>query len=491
MPAGPGSLRRESRAPGRASAGADVRRQRPAPRRRGPARHERRRRLGPSARSAARRACAATSWRASCRSTPPARTTAWSSTPTERSTLPRTEALRAEPPRARADVPPQATTSARWWKRGADERASLAYSDGGTVQSRHVAGPSTFRDLWRLLMTDRRSWLLLFLARHPGDRWPRSRRRAGGRADALRVRQREPVRHDGPARRVRRRARGGSAQPLRRPLPLARQPADARAVAGREPHRLRPTGSPTRSSCAAAPSSTTAPRSPPRTCATAPSASSPSRRARPSLLATMVAPGSTKAVDRSHRLSSRSPSRRRSSWPWCPRSTWSTRRSSRRTRRTATGARRGSPATTPAPAPTSSRATTPPSASSPSASPATSCRGGRSTSTRSSSGTVKEDNTRVLGMIKGDYQGTGGYLPNDQVKRLREAPNVKIVEQESMRIMMFQINNQRRAAQRRATCAAPSATRSTTTASTRTSSAAPSSATRCRSRTTSGACRAT
>ncbi len=56
---------------------------------------------------------------------------------------------------------------------------------------------------------------------------------------------------------------------------------------------------------------------------------------------------------------------------------------------------------------------------------------------------VKEDNTRVLGMIKGDYQGTGGYLPIDQVKRLREAPNVKVVEQESMRIMMFQINNQR------------------------------------------------
>jgi peptide/nickel transport system substrate-binding protein len=56
---------------------------------------------------------------------------------------------------------------------------------------------------------------------------------------------------------------------------------------------------------------------------------------------------------------------------------------------------------------------------------------------------VKEDNTRVLGMIKGDYQGTGGYLPNDQVKRLREAPSVKIVEQESMRIMLFQINNQR------------------------------------------------
>ena len=56
---------------------------------------------------------------------------------------------------------------------------------------------------------------------------------------------------------------------------------------------------------------------------------------------------------------------------------------------------------------------------------------------------VKEDNTRVLGMIKGDFQGTGGYLPLDQVKRLRAAPNVKLVEQESMRIMMFQLHNQR------------------------------------------------
>jgi peptide/nickel transport system substrate-binding protein len=56
---------------------------------------------------------------------------------------------------------------------------------------------------------------------------------------------------------------------------------------------------------------------------------------------------------------------------------------------------------------------------------------------------VKEDNTRVLGMIKGDTQGTGGYLPIDQVKRLREAPNVKVLEQESMRVMIFQINNQR------------------------------------------------
>ena len=104
---------------------------------------------------------------------------------------------------------------------------------------------------------------------------------------------------------------------------------------------------------------------------------------------------------------------------------------------------------------------------------------------------VKEDNTRVLGMIKGDYQGTGGYLPNDQVKRLREAPNVKMVEAESMRIMLFQINNQRaplndvqraprhqlRLRLRRLQQGDPRR--------------APSSATRCRSRTTCGACRRT
>ncbi|MGH7266832.1 MAG: ABC transporter substrate-binding protein [Candidatus Rokuibacteriota bacterium] len=57
--------------------------------------------------------------------------------------------------------------------------------------------------------------------------------------------------------------------------------------------------------------------------------------------------------------------------------------------------------------------------------------------------TVGEDNTRVLGMIKGDFHGTGGYLPLDQVKRLRAAENVKVLEQESMRIMMFQVHNQR------------------------------------------------
>ena len=40
------------------------------------------------------------------------------------------------------------------------------------------------------------------------------------------------------------------------------------------------------------------------------------------LLATMVAPGSDEGRSIGTPSSSRSPSRRRSSWPWCPRCTW-------------------------------------------------------------------------------------------------------------------------------------------------------------------------
>ena len=146
-------------------------------------------------------------------------------------------------------------------------------------------------------MTDRRSWLMLVLAARPGVAGGRA---AGGRrADAVRVRQREPVRHDGPARRLRRRARGGAAEPLRRPLPLARQPARSSSRGWPRATRSRPTGSPTPSSCGAAPSSTTAPRSRPRTCATASSASWPSRRARPRSWPRWSRRAATKAVDKS------------------------------------------------------------------------------------------------------------------------------------------------------------------------------------------------
>lgn len=107
------------------------------------------------------------------------------------------------------------------------------------------------------------------------------------------------------------------------------------------------------------------------------------------LLSTMVAPGSTKALDRAtvqfaltklsaifmavvpevHVVNAALLKKHEKDGDW---------------------GRPGSPATMRAPAPTPSPAMTPPSASSPGASPATSCRGGRSGSTRSSSGSSRK-----------------------------------------------------------------------------------------------------
>lgn len=56
---------------------------------------------------------------------------------------------------------------------------------------------------------------------------------------------------------------------------------------------------------------------------------------------------------------------------------------------------------------------------------------------------VPEDNTKVLGMIRGDYDGTSGYLSQDMIKRLTESGKVQIFDEPSMRIMLFNINNQR------------------------------------------------
>jgi len=57
--------------------------------------------------------------------------------------------------------------------------------------------------------------------------------------------------------------------------------------------------------------------------------------------------------------------------------------------------------------------------------------------------TVLETNTRVLGLIKGDYQGTDGYMAPDQVERLRQAPGVQILEAESMRVFTLAMHNDR------------------------------------------------
>jgi peptide/nickel transport system substrate-binding protein len=57
--------------------------------------------------------------------------------------------------------------------------------------------------------------------------------------------------------------------------------------------------------------------------------------------------------------------------------------------------------------------------------------------------TVVEINSRVLGLMNGDFHGTDGYLPQDQVKRLVDNPNVYVDEQESMRIFYSIIHNAR------------------------------------------------
>ena len=57
--------------------------------------------------------------------------------------------------------------------------------------------------------------------------------------------------------------------------------------------------------------------------------------------------------------------------------------------------------------------------------------------------TVVEINSRVLGLMNGDFHGTDGYLPQDQVKRLAASETVSVEEQESMRIFYAIIHNGR------------------------------------------------
>jgi ABC-type transport system substrate-binding protein len=57
--------------------------------------------------------------------------------------------------------------------------------------------------------------------------------------------------------------------------------------------------------------------------------------------------------------------------------------------------------------------------------------------------TVVEINSRVLGLLNGDFHGTDGYLPQDQVKRLAASDDVYVDEQESMRIFYSIIHNGR------------------------------------------------
>ncbi|MCC7045956.1 MAG: ABC transporter substrate-binding protein [Alphaproteobacteria bacterium] len=57
--------------------------------------------------------------------------------------------------------------------------------------------------------------------------------------------------------------------------------------------------------------------------------------------------------------------------------------------------------------------------------------------------TVTEGNTKILGLMRGDFHGTDGYLPQDQIQKLRGSPNVQVIEEESMRLFHIAIFSQR------------------------------------------------
>ncbi len=56
---------------------------------------------------------------------------------------------------------------------------------------------------------------------------------------------------------------------------------------------------------------------------------------------------------------------------------------------------------------------------------------------------VLETASRALGLRKGEFNTTDGYLPQDQIIGLRQSDNVQILEAESLRTMYFVIQNQR------------------------------------------------
>jgi peptide/nickel transport system substrate-binding protein len=57
--------------------------------------------------------------------------------------------------------------------------------------------------------------------------------------------------------------------------------------------------------------------------------------------------------------------------------------------------------------------------------------------------TIREPASRVNALLKGDIHATDGYLRADLVDKLQKSPNVKILEQESMRIFPIMMHNQR------------------------------------------------
>lgn len=56
---------------------------------------------------------------------------------------------------------------------------------------------------------------------------------------------------------------------------------------------------------------------------------------------------------------------------------------------------------------------------------------------------VQETSTRVLALIRGDIDATDSYLPTDQVERIERADGVFVAQDESMRVMIIRMNNEK------------------------------------------------
>ncbi len=68
---------------------------------------------------------------------------------------------------------------------------------------------------------------------------------------------------------------------------------------------------------------------------------------------------------------------------------------------------------------------------------------GKSNITSTEFRVVLETASRALGLQKGEFNTTDGYLPQDQIKRLRQVDSVQILEADSLRTMYFVIHNAR------------------------------------------------
>jgi peptide/nickel transport system substrate-binding protein len=55
----------------------------------------------------------------------------------------------------------------------------------------------------------------------------------------------------------------------------------------------------------------------------------------------------------------------------------------------------------------------------------------------------RETSSRVLALIKGDVDTTDAYLPVDQVERVEDTPGLRVMRDESLRVMVIRMNNSR------------------------------------------------